>query len=176
MTKEIYALQFSKHHCVVFAYAIATENSSYFETTFKNGSATKLPILDKNGDITNHVDFKARVKQLINNTERGDEVGDDVYFLLTNGDLVKSKFKDLKSKSDESINPIHVLSEEQYNRHNDKKMITLLDVYDNKLCVVFNDRLLLVTSVRACEILSREIQLHDTACHCHWFAIARQNK
>ena len=151
MTTEVCGLHFSKHGCVTFAYAMTCENyRKRFGITFgnmrTNGSHTKLPVFDKNGKIIQHVYFKAAVKQLINNTERG-AMGDDVYFLLKNGDVVRSKFKNLKSKHSNGTTFNSALTEEVFVGYNGRKA-TLFDVYDHKMCFVFNSRVLEVTSIR----------------------------
>ena len=106
-TDGVVGLQLSKHQYVMFAYAFATENRSYFKNVQKVGTTTKMPIFDKEGKLLRHVGFNAPVTHVINNTWNTgkDMEGEDVYFLLENGDVLRSKCKKLEKVPKEDTMP-----------------------------------------------------------------------
>lgn len=141
-TNEIGGLQFGKHDSVIFAYALTAENHSDVKNKQKYEGEVRLPIFDRNGEILQHVSFKAAVSNVINNIEKEKSKDDDVYFLLGNGDVVRSKYNTLLHKSnngDESACSNHNMLETVFVSSDDKK-VTRFDAFNNKMCFVFNER------------------------------------
>jgi hypothetical protein len=146
-TTGILGVQFSRHQSVIFAYAFISDDHNYFDNVQNGGSKLKLPILDKNGKIVKHLDFKAMVRNIVNNTwniGKGN-AGDDIYFLLETGDVLRSKGKELEEVGEADTDFTDTMMEKVFVSRKGKK-VTSFDVYDDKICFILNQRFLEISS------------------------------
>ena len=138
------ALQQSKHKDVMFAYASPFEGQECLQKFGEDDNKMKnFPIYDLSGNISHYIRFNSNVKNVINNTwhtKDGKMEKECVYFLLENGDLHRFSWEKL-AKPEKGM----FLTDETRQviaSNGDGRKITLVDLHDSKLCLVYNRRVL----------------------------------
>ena len=147
-TNRIIGLQLTKHKDVMFAYAFPSGNQKCMNNVWEDeNKMKKFPIFDVSGNISHYIRFDSNVKNVINNTwltKEGKMEKECLYFLLENGDVHRFSWDKL-AKPEEGM----VLTDETRQviaSNGESKQITLFGVHDDKICLVFNRRVLEIMS------------------------------
>ena len=132
----------------MFAYAFPSGNQKCMNNVWEDeNKMKKFPIFDVSGNISHYIRFDSNVKKVIDNTwltKEGKMEKECLYFLLENGDVHRFSWDKL-AKPEEGM----VLTDETRQviaSNGESKQITLLGVHDNKICLVFNRRVLEIMS------------------------------